>query len=61
MAELELTDEEKANGWTEKTLTAYIAEREKAQAAPDTTPKTAPPARNKASGKYLLPLDIKDE
>ena len=32
MPDIELTDEERANGWTEETLTAYIAEREKAQA-----------------------------
>ena len=32
MPDLELTDEEKANGWTEDTLAAYLAEREKAQA-----------------------------
>lgn len=29
---LELTDEEKANGWTEETLAAYLEERERAQA-----------------------------
>ena len=29
---IELTDEERANGWTEKTLAAYFEEREKAQA-----------------------------
>lgn len=29
---LELTDEERANGWTEETLTAYLNERERAQA-----------------------------
>ena len=32
MRDIELTDEERANGWDEKTLNAYIAEREKAQA-----------------------------
>ena len=28
---LELTDEERANGWTEKSLQKYLDEREKAQ------------------------------
>ena len=32
MPDIELTDEERANGWTEETLAADIAEREKAQA-----------------------------
>lgn len=29
---LELTDEERANGWDEQSLAAYIKQREKAQA-----------------------------
>ena len=29
---VELTEEERKNGWTEKALEAYLAEREKAQA-----------------------------
>ena len=32
MANVEPTDAERANGWTEETLTAYIADRERAQA-----------------------------
>lgn len=32
MPEIVLTDEEKKNGWTEETLRAYVAERERAQA-----------------------------
>ena len=30
---LELTDEEKKNGWTEESLEAYFKDREKAQSA----------------------------
>lgn len=29
---IELTEDEKKNGWTVETLTAYVAERERAQA-----------------------------
>ena len=32
MPELELTDEERKRGWTEKTLAEYLAERTRAQA-----------------------------
>ena len=32
MPDIELTDEERRNGWTPETLTAYLAERERAQA-----------------------------
>ena len=32
MPEIQITDEERANGWTEETLAAYVAERERAQA-----------------------------
>ena len=32
MVDIELTEEERRNGWTEETLQAYVAEREKAQA-----------------------------
>ena len=32
MADIELTDEELRNGWTEASLKAYLAERERAQA-----------------------------
>ena len=32
MPNIELTDEERRNGWTAETLAAYIAERERAQA-----------------------------
>ena len=32
MPGIELTDEERANGWTEATLAAYIEDRERAQA-----------------------------
>ena len=32
MADIELTDEEAKNGWTEEALAAYVAERERAQA-----------------------------
>ncbi len=31
MLEVELTDDERKNGWTEETLAAYVAERERAQ------------------------------
>ena len=32
MPDIELTDEERANGWTEASLKAYLDERERAQA-----------------------------
>ena len=32
MPEIELTDDERANGWDEKSLAAYVKEREQAQA-----------------------------
>ena len=32
MPDIELTDEERANGWTEESLAAYVKERERAQA-----------------------------
>ena len=32
MPDIELTDEELKNGWTEQTLAAYVADREQAQA-----------------------------
>ena len=32
MPKIELTDEERRNGWTEESLRAYVAERERAQA-----------------------------
>ena len=32
MPDIELTDAERKNGWTEATLKAYLADRERAQA-----------------------------
>ncbi len=32
MGDIEITDDERRNGWTEETLAAYVAEREQAQA-----------------------------
>ncbi len=44
---IELTPEEEANGWTVPTLTAYLAERERAQAgivmfSPEHRPRQRP-------------------
>lgn len=32
MSDIELTDDERKNGWTEATLKAYVVDRERAQA-----------------------------
>ncbi len=51
MAEIELTDADRANGWTEESLAAYIAEREKAQSGviffdPDFREQALPTVQN---------------
>ena len=50
MADIELTDEERANGWTEASLKAYLAERERAQAVSILERK--PPRPRWANNKY---------
>ena len=51
---VEVTEEERKNGWTEKTLEAYLAEREKAQAGIVMfNPDYRPPAKPRwANNKY---------
>ena len=57
MPDLELTDEEKANGWTEATLAAYLAEREKAQAGVVMfDPEYRKPQRPKWANNLYRPL-----
>ena len=47
---LELTDEERKNGWDEKSLKAYLEEREKAQA--NTVLNRDPPKPRWANSLY---------
>ena len=50
MPDLQLTDDERANGWTEVTLKAYLADRERAQA--DVVLNRDPPKPRWANSLY---------
>ena len=54
MADIALTDEERANGWTEETLREYVDERHEAQLGVITfDPEFRPRQRARwANGKY---------
>ena len=55
--DIELTDEERKNGWTAETLAAYVAERERAQAGVVMfDPEYRKPQRRKWANNLYRPL-----
>lgn len=53
MPDIELTDDDRKNGWNEETLAAYVTEREAAQAE---TVLNRPPPRPKWANNQYNPL-----